>query len=427
LTISEETLLLFVFGRHLLWSRQNPDGGITSYYYSDAITWIAGAVTLLALIYFLVRRYQRSRALHRRARRTSGSLKQVIKRKRELSSRYLRPKFSNTIHAIGIGSLNNSYCIQIFVSDANQEWAAGSGTAQLPANYRGVPLVLIEMPVAEFLSEAIGESTPDWLPHTNGMRERQEVILGGLSGANTNLTGESGTIGYFCTRKSKLSRRKETHLLSNSHVFVDLRRSDVNESDLIVQPSPGEAASHRPIASLVSFSPLRFADMDHPNHIDAAIARLWTPQPHRSVIPLIGAVEGYVMKEDIEVRETVRKFGRTTGYTEGHIFSIYLDIWVRYDRAGQSAFFQNQLLIEPELPEFRKFVEKGDSGSLLVDAKQNALGLVFAGMGKLPESMQKSQTVESDITAGDVKRIENYGVANPISEVLQRLKIELLI
>lgn len=427
---SEETLLLFVFGRHLLWSRQNPDGGITSYYYNDAITWIAGAIMLLSLIYFLVRRYQRARALRRRPRRKRGSLKQVIKRKREVSSRFLRPGFSNTIHAIGIGRLNNSYCIQVFVSDANQEWSAGSGTTALPASYRGVPLVLIEMPAAELLSDALAESAVQSLPYSKGMRERQDVILGGLSGANTNLTGESGTIGYFCTRRSKLSRRKEVHLLSNSHVFVDLRRSDVNEGDLIVQPSPGEAAGNRPIASLVSFSPLRFADMDHPNHIDAAIARLWTPQPHRSVIPLIGAVEGYVKKEDIEVGETARKFGRTTGYTEGHIFSIYLDIWVRYDRAGQSAFFQNQLLIEPELPAFRKFVEKGDSGSLLVDAKQNALGLVFAGMGKLPESLQKSQTANSNTTidsANQVKRIESYGVANPISEVLQQLKIELLV
>lgn len=423
-------MLLFVFGRHLLWSRLNPDGGTTSYYYSDAIAWIAAAIVLLWLAYFLVLRFQRARPIRPRPVRNRSSLKRVIKRKRELSSRYLRPGFSNTIHAIGIGRISNSYCIQVFVSDANQEWAVGSGTAGLPANYRGVPLMLIEMPAAEFLSEAIEESTPESLPHTNSMRERQEVILGGLSGANTHLTGESGTIGYFCTRKSKLSRRKETHLLSNSHVFVDLRRSDVNESDLIVQPSPGEAASHRPIASLVSFSPLRFADMDHPNHIDAAIARLWAPQPHRSIIPFIGAVEGYVKKEDIEVGETARKFGRTTGYTEGRIFSIYLDIWVRYDRAQQSAFFENQLLIEPGVPKLGKFVEKGDSGSLLVDAKQNALGLVFAGMGKLPESLQKSQMAESGKTIdspGDVKRIKSYGVASPISEVLQRLKIELLI
>jgi hypothetical protein len=425
-------MLLFVFGKHLLWARTNADGGTTSYYYYDAITWIVLGLTLLWLAYYLVRGYLRARALRRRPRGNRRSLKRVLKRKRELSSRYLRPGFSNTIHAVGIGRLADSrYCIQVFVTDANQRWAVGAGTMALPPVYRGVPVVMIEMPVAEFLSGAVSDTAVQSLQNPNSMREHQEIILGGLSAANTNLTGESGTIGYFCIRKSKLSRRKEIHLLSNSHVFADLRKSDVDESDLIMQPSPGEAASNRPIGSLASFSALRFADMNQPNHIDAAIARLWAPCPHKAVIPLIGAIKGYVKKEDIEVGETARKFGRTTGYTEGNIFSIYLDIWIRYKRTGQSAFFKDQFLIEPDLSKFPKFVATGDSGSLLVDRKQNALGLIFGGMGELPESLQRSQTEKSnpaiDSGSNNAQRIESYGVANPISEVLHRLKIELLV
>lgn len=421
-------MLLFVFGRHLLWTRTNTDGGTTSYYYNDAITWMVMGIAALWLAYFLVSHYRHARSLRRRPRGNRRVLRRVIKRKRELSSRYLRPGFSNIIHAIGIGRLpiDNGYCIQVFVSDANQQWAVGAGTMPLPTIYRGIPVVLIEIPVAEFLSAAIDEPAVESRPYSNGIRERQEIILGGLSGANTNLTGESGTIGYFCTRKSKLSRRKEIHLLSNSHVFADLRRSNVDESDLIMQPSPGEATSTRPIGSLVYFSALTFSDMNKPNHVDAAIARLWAPCAHKSVIPLIGAVKGYVHKADVEPGETARKFGRTTGYTEGHVFSIYLDIWIRYARTGQSAFFQDQFLVEPDLPEFRKFVEKGDSGSLVVDAKQNALGLLFGGMTKLPESLQKSPAKSNTGSAtNDVRRIDSYGVANPISEVLDRLRIDL--
>ena len=412
---------MLLFGKHLLWSRTNADGGTTSYYYSDAITWIVLALALAWLTYYLVRGYLRARALRRRPRGNRRPLKRVLKRKRELSSRYLRPGFSNTIHAVGIGRLpDNRYCIQVFVTDANQQWAVGGGMMALPTVYRDVPVVMIEMPIAEFLSTAVSETAVQALREPNGMRERQEVILGGLSAANTNLMGENGTIGYFCTRKSKLSRRKEIHLLSNSHVFADLRKSDVNEGDLIMQPSPGEAASNRPIGSLASFSALRFANIDQPNHIDAAIARLWATCPHKSVIPFIGAIKGYVKKEDVDAGESARKFGRTTGYTEGHIFSIYLDIWIRYKRTGQSAFFKDQFLIEPDSSRFPKFVETGDSGSLLVDDKQNALGLVFGGMGELPESLRKSESK-------NVQRIESYGVANPISEVLQRLKIELVV
>ncbi len=195
-----------------------------------------------------------------------------------------------------------------------------------------------------------------------------------------------------------------------------------------MQPSPGEPASNRPIGTLVNYSALKFDNISEPNHVDAAIARLWGPQQHQPLIPLIGAVKGYVEKKDIEIGETARKFGRTTGYTEGSIFSIYLDIWIRYDRTGQSAFFQNQFLIEPDAPKFTKFVAKGDSGSLVVDANQHAIGLVFGGMAELPESLRTPQNVARAVGDSNTpKRIESYGVANPISEVLERLKIELVV
>jgi hypothetical protein len=429
-------MFLLVFGKHLIWSRTNADGGTTSYYYYDAITWVVAALAVLWLTWFLVSRYRRTRALRRRPRGKNYSrLKTVVKIKNEVSSEYLRPGFSKTIHAVGIGKVagGSDYCIQVFVSDVNEELSVGSGAGRLPVSYRGVPLVLIEMPMAGFLSGASPASLsktavkPEHYP--NGIRERQEIIVGGISGANTNLTGQSGTIGYFCTRKSKLPRRKEIHLLSNSHVFADLRKANVDDSDLIMQPSPGEPANNRPIASLVNFSALKFDDIDQPNHIDAAIAKLWAPHPHKPIIPLIGAVKGYVKKADIEIGEDARKFGRTTGYTEGRVFSIYLDIWIRYDGTGQSAFFQNQFLIEPALPGFTKFVAKGDSGSLLVDANQHAIGLVFGGMAELPESLQvKAQpNPQNGSVPNTHKRIESYGVANPISEVLDRLKIDLLV
>jgi hypothetical protein len=428
-------IFIFILGKHLMWSRPNGSGGTTTYYYYDEMTWIVGALALAWLTWFLVRRHRRARALRRPPGRINYRLlKRIVKIKRELSSSYLRPSFSMNIHAVGIGMLDGGgeYCIQVFINDANEEIWVGSGAAALPGSYRGVPVVMIEMPVAVFLSDAGLSSFAVRDQYANGIREHQEVIIGGISGANTNLTGQSGTIGYFCTRKSKLPRRKEVHLLSNSHVFADLRKAKVDDGDLIMQPSPGESASNRPIGMLVNFSALKFdQDIKEPNHVDAAIAKLWKPHPHKPVIPLIGAVKGYVVKKDVEIGEAARKFGRTTGYTEGRIFSIYLDILIRYDRTGQSALFQNQLLIEPALPTFAKFVAKGDSGSLLVDGEQHAIGLIFAGMSEAPESLRALPDVEAiveiDPATNKPKRIESYGVANPISEVLDRLKIELLI
>jgi hypothetical protein len=426
-------MVIAALEKHLLWSRPNASGGTDYYYYYDEITWVVAALALAWLTWFFVRGYRRARALRRRPRRADyGPLKRVVRIKGELSSSYLRPGFSANIHAVGVGRLGDEYCIQVFISDANGDLWVGSGGAALPDSYRGVPVVPVEMPAAVFLSDAGLRPTAAWEQYPNGIRDQQEIIVGGISGAHTNLTGQSGTIGYFCTRKSKFPRRKEIHLLSNSHVFADLQKARIDDGDLIMQPSPGEPASNRPVGALVNFSALKFdGDTKEPNHVDAAIARLWGPQTHKPVIPLIGAVKGYVEKKDIEIGEAARKFGRTTGYTEGRIFSIYLDIWVRYDRTGQSAFFQNQLLVKPASPTFTKFVAKGDSGSLVVDGEQHAVGLIFAGTNEAPEPTAPSTNPEPPAginpAASKPQRVEGCGVANPISEVLDRLKIELLV
>jgi hypothetical protein len=255
------------------------------------------------------------------------------------------------------------------------------------------------------------------------IREKQDVIMGGISGANTNLDGECGTIGYFCRRRSLFGRRSDVYLLSNSHVFADLRRATVGEHDMITQPSPGEPGANRAVAELTDFAhPKLENDTTQANFVDAAIAKLWKQEIHKPLLPMIGEVRGFVDKADVEVGEAARKFGRTTGFTSGSVFSIYLDIWVRYDRTGQSSFFKNQFLIEPDRPNYEKFVDKGDSGSLVVDGDNNASGLIFAGANGEVELKADADGSQPKI----LKTVSNYGVANPISEVMKRLNIELL-
>ncbi len=418
-------MLLLILGRHAMWSRPDGNGGTIFYYYYDEYTWLVAALALAWLAWHLWQRHRRARAMRRPPRGGDHSLlRRIARLKSELSLTFLRPDFSTNIHAVGVGLLGGEYCIQVFVNDAREEIWNGGGAETLPDRYGGVPVVMFEMPSASFLSDAGAPPTGGVERFPNCIREYQEVIVGGISGANTNLAGQSGTIGYFCTRRSVLPRRKVVHLLSNSHVFADLRKAGVDDGDLIAQPSPGEPASNRPIGALVNFSALNFdGGVDKPNHIDAALAKLWEQHRYEPTVPFIGAVKGYVAKENVEVGEGVRKFGRTTGYTEGRVFSIYLDIRVRYDRTGQSALFQNQFLIEPTGPRFTKFVDKGDSGSLVVEGEGHAVGLIFAGASDAPDSQATPPPRADNLP----QRIEGYGVANPISEVLDRLKIELLV
>src|ERR1044072_5181954 len=99
-------MALLFFEKHLIWSGPNAEGGISFYYYYDAITWIEGALVVPAVPWFLVTRYLRALRLRRRPRRHNHKLlKRVVKIKSELSRRFLPFGVSSNIHAVGVGML----------------------------------------------------------------------------------------------------------------------------------------------------------------------------------------------------------------------------------------------------------------------------------------------------------------------------------
>lgn len=412
-------MILAFFEKRLIRSVQTTYGR-TDFYY-DEITLVVAALVFAWLVWYLLTKILHARSLRRESQVPKDkSLKRIIKIKNELTSRFLRKGASKKIHAVGIGKLaNGEHCIQIFINDSNEQLLESFPNQQIPNEYKNVPLVLVMMPPASFLSAENHYANFSAEEHRMLIREKQDVIIGGISGANANLDGNSGTIGYFCRKKSLFSRRNEVYLLSNSHVFADLRRMNVEAHDFILQPSPGEGANSRAIAELTNLSPLKFDnDVTDANFIDVAIAKLFRGQSHKFLLPFIGEIKRFVEKEDFEIGEKAQKFGRTTGYTSGNLFSVSLDIWIKYDRTGKEAFFADQFLIETDKTQYEKFVDKGDSGSLLVDGENNAVGLIFAGANgkiELKDSEQNAQIV-----------VNNYGVANPISDVMKQMKIELV-
>jgi hypothetical protein len=229
------------------------------------------------------------------------------------------------------------------------------------------------------------------------MRTRQRPAVGGLSAGHFQIT--AGTIACFC-RSTKAGDDPATkYVLSNNHVFANVNRAKIGDD--IYQPGPIDGGdTNAVIAKLHRFVALQMGG-EQANRIDAAIAELCAGIEFENAIHRIGAITGTTeAKLDLQVR----KQGRTSGYTEGKIDDIEYDAIVGMDHQDPTAkaVFHGQMRIVAS-PSYPAIGLGGDSGSLVVEhASQNAVGLYFAG----PPG-------------------GNYGIANPIKDVLKELEITL--
>ncbi|MEP7290213.1 MAG: hypothetical protein ABI835_00465 [Chloroflexota bacterium] len=108
------------------------------------------------------------------------------------------------------------------------------------------------------------------------------------------------------------------------------------------------------------------------NRVDCALGRPVDPALFTNQIRQIGTVVG---TKPAALGMRVRKYGRTTEYTEGNITLLNATVNIAYNTmAGQkTARFVGQIVSEA-------MSQGGDSGSLVVDALENkAVGLLFAG------------------------------------------------
>ena len=108
------------------------------------------------------------------------------------------------------------------------------------------------------------------------------------------------------------------------------------------------------------------------NRVDAALGRPVDPAMFSDQIRQIGMISG---TKPATLGMKVRKYGRTTEYTEGNVTLLNATVNVAYNTmAGQkTARFTGQIITGA-------MSQGGDSGSLIVDGTENkAVGLLFAG------------------------------------------------
>ena len=208
----------------------------------------------------------------------------------------------------------------------------------------------------------------------------------------------AGTIGAFVS----LPRKSGTFMLSNNHVLANVDQA--KRGDRVLQPGPiDNLAPKKLIAG--HFETAVKLKSNAANDVDCAIAKIddgvgAEPNLLWNVGNLGSTAEPYDSGSEL-----VFKIGRTTGLSWGRITAIELDP-IEIDMGSAVLAFAGQ--IEVEGTGVSPFSRPGDSGSLVLDAQCNAIGLLFAGS-----------------TIGG-KNGKGLTFVNPIDKVLDNLNVKLI-
>lgn len=164
------------------------------------------------------------------------------------------------------------------------------------------------------------------------------------------------------------------YVLSNNHVLAASNAAPVGSA--IVQPGTfdGGVDPQDRIATLSRFVPIQFDPPiprnQHRNLVDAAIAECSFQNATREIY-FNGAPRAWIRKGGLRAGDVVRKTGRTTNCTLGRVIVTNATVDVNYG-GGRVARFLNQVLTT-------NMSSGGDSGSLVTDLGNSAVGLLFAG------------------------------------------------
>ena len=186
----------------------------------------------------------------------------------------------------------------------------------------------------------------------------------GVSTGHPDIT--AGTIGCRVTDGTNV------YALSNNHVYANENLASIGDNVLQPGTYDGGVDPDDAIGTLFAFEPIVF----HPrarNTIDAAIA-LTSIDMVGNATPSGGYGTPNSTTTAAYVNQLVKKYGRSTGLTEGEVYALNATVRVGYDSG--TARFVGQIVITPG-----GFSDGGDSGSLIVtdDEACNPVGLLFAG------------------------------------------------
>jgi hypothetical protein len=295
------------------------------------------------------------------------------------------------VNGVGIGQVNGSLALLVAVRDTNH-------VAELPSSIDGLPVNV----------QNVGTIHAGICAGLNPQATYPLPVPLGVSGGNTILFSgccASGTIGF----KVRDNATGAIGWISNNHVVghgSDGCPSTAPIGTAQYQPGPIDTtpacSAGQLIGALSRTIPINFAGGD--NLVDCGFVQSSDLAISSTILNLGPQVNNVV---PAFVGQAVQKNGRTSDCTEGIVQAVNFTALVDYSESAPcattcgTAVFTNQIMISPTAPS-TVFVQAGDSGSPIVDAANNAVGLLFAGN-----------------VAGDV------AVGNPIGAVLSALNVSL--
>jgi S1-C subfamily serine protease len=296
------------------------------------------------------------------------------------------------VHATSLGrkSVNNvDTDIPAIVFHVTEKQANLPKDQRIPETIDGIATDVVVSPqfiwggVAAAMAPAAGEELPNGKKY-RPMKGGSQLCITGFSESQT------GTLGCGVTQrrdpKDIYAEKPRRYLLTNQHVAGD-------PGTKVAQPLDSYGANNDTVGYCV-----RSVKNDV---VDAAIVGIdWYDDGVLPEILEIGQIKGTYTVTFADCKKVldkilgypVRKYGRTTGLTHGRVTNI--------DYGGFGSSFRGQLLITA--PVKVPFGDHGDSGSVIVDDKNNVVGLFWS------------------VNAG-------HGIATPIQTVLDALDVDMLL
>nr|MBA2337455.1 serine protease [Acidimicrobiia bacterium] len=255
--------------------------------------------------------------------------------------------------------VTNERCIQVFVEQkVDLDLLPTGERVPKTVNRRPTDVVAVGNLFAWDWGTAAGS------PGIQALTGKRRPAMGGDSIGHFAIT--AGTAGTGCYDQAvDPGIPPRYYILSNNHVLAN--SNDANLGDAIYQPGPYDGGGPADqIGNLHHYVPIRFDGTD--NLVDAAVAEVPFHDFTREIYYL-----GYVAGNyaPVVVGDLVKKTGRTTNFTTGRVISVAATVNVNYG-GGKVAKFVNQIITTA-------MSAGGDSGSLVLDTDNNAVGLLFAG------------------------------------------------